>query len=922
MTFADLIEAQQERLIERWLEQVRPFAPREGLTREQRVDSLPRFLAELAHALRDPAQEGEPPDCDTISRAHGAQRHALGYTTSAVAHEYPLLQETLLQGAMEAGVTVQAREAILLARCMGVAAAEALSHFVSEQERGLRGESVAARQRAARDQAAEARARESEARLRAVLDAIPHLINFVDAQQRYLLVNHAYRGWFGVEPEAVVGRSVREVVGEENYGAIRPFLERALAGEETHYELPFVYRGGRRGHAHGHYVPYRGPDGQVLGVVALVQDITERHQLTAALQAARAELEVERERLQSLFEHAPAIVCTLRGPEHVFERVNPLYQRAVGGERPLVGLPLREALPEVVEQGFVALLDRVYQTGEPYVGHEVPLRLDRRGDGRLEDTHWTFVYQPMRDERGEVRGIAAFGFEVTEQVRARQQAEAATAEAHAAAQALEASEARLSQFFELTPDLLAIASLEDGHWKRVNLAMSAVLGFSEEELLATPFFDIVHPEDRPRSEAAAGRLAQGERLVDFEHRVRCKDGSYRWIAWYTASVPEQGLMYCAGRDVTQQRQAREAAEASRAELEAIFESLPDAVYVGGPGGIDRANASALAMLGYSDVAELNRNIATLAEQIQTRRADSGAFIPVEEQAFTHALQGTPDVQEVRIRHLRTGEERVVRASCAPIRVGGEVVGAVAINTDITERKRTELALQERVQFEQQLIGIVSHDLRGPLQAILLSVQGLLRTPALDTRTTRAAVRVQGSAERALRLVRDLLDFTRARVGGGIPLERRPLDLHALVAGALEELEAAFPEREVRLRTEGDGHGAWDADRLVQVLENLVTNALKYSPEATPVQVHTRGEEGHVLLEVHNAGAPIAPELLPRIFEPLQRATAELDRQGRSVGLGLYIVKQLVEAHGGRVGVRSTAEEGTTFTVRLPRGSPP
>ena len=116
---------------------------------------------------------------------------------------------------------------------------------------------------------------------------------------------------------------------------------------------------------------------------------------------------------------------------------------------------------------------------------------------------------------------------------------------------------------------------------------------------------------------------------------------------------------------------------------------------------------------------------------------------------------------------------------------------------------------------------------------------------------------------------------------------------------------------------GDGQGAWDSDRMAQVLSNILGNALKYSPEDTPVRVESRGEPDSVVVHVRNGGDPIPPEMLPRIFEPLQRGTT-VGRSERSIGLGLYIVRQLVLAHGGTVDARSSAEEGTVFTVRLPR----
>ncbi|MFS8071128.1 MAG: sensor histidine kinase, partial [Byssovorax sp.] len=164
----------------------------------------------------------------------------------------------------------------------------------------------------------------------------------------------------------------------------------------------------------------------------------------------------------------------------------------------------------------------------------------------------------------------------------------------------------------------------------------------------------------------------------------------------------------------------------------------------------------------------------------------------------------------------------------------------------------------------------------------------------------------------------LLDFTQARVGSGIRLARRSVDLHALAKATIREVETAYPDSTVELYQAGDTRGTWDADRLAQVVTNLVTNALKYGLAGTPVAVSTADQTGSVELTVHNQGPPIAAERLGQLFEPLQRATDEIDHKTRSVGLGLYIVDAIVKAHGGTVGVVSTAEAGTTFTVRLPR----
>jgi signal transduction histidine kinase/CheY-like chemotaxis protein len=227
-------------------------------------------------------------------------------------------------------------------------------------------------------------------------------------------------------------------------------------------------------------------------------------------------------------------------------------------------------------------------------------------------------------------------------------------------------------------------------------------------------------------------------------------------------------------------------------------------------------------------------------------------------------------------------------------------------------------LRRRTEFEQQLIGIVSHDLRNPLGAITMAAGLLQVSPGLNERQLKAAHRIASSCERATRLIRDFLDFTQARLGTGIPLKPRPMDLHEVTRHVVDEVRQAHPHREVHLETSGEGQGEWDPDRISQVLTNLVGNALAYSPPNTPVRVTTSNEPGFALLQVHNHGTPISPELLPRLFEPLTRGSPTEGQQSRSIGLGLYIVREILRGHGGSVEVASSVETGTTFSVRLPR----
>jgi signal transduction histidine kinase len=168
------------------------------------------------------------------------------------------------------------------------------------------------------------------------------------------------------------------------------------------------------------------------------------------------------------------------------------------------------------------------------------------------------------------------------------------------------------------------------------------------------------------------------------------------------------------------------------------------------------------------------------------------------------------------------------------------------------------------------------------------------------------------------MIKDLLDFTQVRLGSGIPVKFGPANLHSIAQQVVDEVLLTFPNRELLLRRSGRGDGVWDADRLSQAISNLVLNAVKYSPAGSTVTVEARDEDDAAIVSVHNRGEPISPQLLPVIFNPMQRGSRDSDGMGRSIGLGLFIVKSIVDAHRGTIAARSNAEEGTTLTLRLPR----
>ncbi|HEY8924658.1 MAG TPA: ATP-binding protein [Polyangia bacterium] len=235
-------------------------------------------------------------------------------------------------------------------------------------------------------------------------------------------------------------------------------------------------------------------------------------------------------------------------------------------------------------------------------------------------------------------------------------------------------------------------------------------------------------------------------------------------------------------------------------------------------------------------------------------------------------------------------------------------------TQLADETRRRYEAENTSRFAETFVGILGHDLRNPLNAISMTARLLERKEAHDPRAIR---RILSSTERMSNMVAQLLDLTRSRLAGGITIERRAIRLGQMILEVMDELRRTHPEREIRFEQRGDDSALGDQDRLAQVVSNLVGNAVEHGDAAGPVVVTLTASGDFSVLTVHNKGQPIPPDLQPIIFDPFRRTTARGDL-ARGLGLGLFISQQIVLAHGGTIDLTSSLEEGTTFTVRLPR----
>jgi PAS domain S-box-containing protein len=412
------------------------------------------------------------------------------------------------------------------------------------------------------------------------------------------------------------------------------------------------------------------------------------------------------------------------------------------------------------------------------------------------------------------------------------------------------------------------------------------------------------PEGRPSDSDSqpchdeVHRLQQRARALEneIEHRKRLEQT-------LRAALAERARAEAALRD-------------SRQELLDFFENAGEGFHWVGPDGVIlAANRAELELLGFSKDEYIGHHIAEF-------HADPEVIADILARlGRSETLKG----YEARLR-CKDGSIKQVLIHSSVLFRNGEFVHTRCFTRDITDRKRLEDELRHQnedltrtVRFSEMFVGILGHDLRNPLSAIATAAS-LLGRRADSDKVAKPAIRILNSAARMGRMIDQLLDFTRIRLGKGIPIEQRQTDLAEVCRLSIDELESTGVIPHIQLETSGDAIGLWDADRLLQLASNLLSNALAHGTGPQPVAIRVDGtDRSWVVLEVQNAGV-VPPEVMPVLFEPFRSRANEKQARSGGLGLGLFISQQIALSHAGTIDVLSSETEGTRLRVRLPRSS--
>lgn len=684
--------------------------------------------------------------------------------------------------------------------------------------------------------------------------------------------------------------------------------------------------------------------GEVAYIIQHVENVTQMMTDTRHADKMRAEIALQAYQIGSLryiadlFEQAPGFMAMLTGPEHRVAFVNSGYLKLIG-YRDIIGKTVVESLPEATAQGYVALLDQVYRSGDAYAASGAKYVVQSSHDGPVNERYVDFVYQPIRDPDGALTGILVQGVDVTERVHDEERRNALVRLTDTVRD-LKTPEDIIFKASTILGETLGVSRVGYGtidpvtetltvirDWNAPGVAsLAGTLNLRDygsfiDDLKLGKFISIVDVERDPRTSETAGALKERSagafvnvpimedgRLVAviFVNNALARD----WMAEDLALIKE-----CAERTRTASERLRGeiAVRLSEAKFRTITDAMPQMVWSTRPDGFhDYFNDQWYRFTGVphgsTDGSGWN-DIFHPDEQ------------PLAWEKWRYSLRtGAPYEVEYRLRH-HSGHYRWVLGRAQALRdEAGKIVRWMGTCTDIHAQKLAEDALRREGQRKDEFLAMLAHELRNPLAPISSAAQ-LIKLPGADAkRITQAGDIIARQVKHMATIVDDLLDVSRV-TRGLVQIEQASVDLKGVLNSVIEQVQPVIQTRrhELLLRvTPQRTMVRGDRTRLIQAMSNVLNNAAKYTPPSGQIAIELDVVEGQTRISIADNGIGIEPELLPLVFDMFTQGQRAPDRAQGGLGLGLALVKSIVVLHGGAVQAASEGNgQGSRVTITLP-----